>query len=101
MKTSEEERVKIFTTLDVYISSFLSLKGFTPKLIVQNGSGKIVFAFNTSPELLKEIENYNGGATVKASQFALTIKALKSQIFAHKEEMRNEHTNRNRRYSEI
>jgi hypothetical protein len=68
----------VYTTLDAYQAGFLTLRGFTPKLIDQNG--KIVFVFTQSDKLLKELAEYNSGAVVEASRFAFAIKTLKSQI---------------------
>jgi hypothetical protein len=73
-----------WTTLDAFISGFLVTQGFTPSLISQNGNRKIAFSFPSSPELYKALNEYNNGALIEASRFALTVKALKSQIFSMK-----------------
>jgi hypothetical protein len=78
MRKDNVQTTKIYTTLDAYQAGFLNLKGFTPKLVDQNG--KIVFVFIQSDELLKELANYSSGAAVEAAMFAFTIKTLKSQI---------------------
>lgn len=71
---------KSFTTLDAYLSGYLTLRGFTP-ILVEQGS-KVVFSFEASDSLYQAITDYNNGATVEASRLALAIKTLKSQIFS-------------------
>lgn len=71
-----------YTTLDSFVSGFLVTRGFQPSLIPQNGNRKIAFSFPASPDLYKALNDYNNGALIEASRFALTVKALKSQIFS-------------------
>ncbi len=78
MRRNNEHQEKFYTTLDAYQAGFLTLRGFAPKLVDQNG--KIVFVFIQSAELLKELSDYNTGALIEASRFAFAIKTLKSQI---------------------
>jgi|GEM_PF-574030 hypothetical protein len=78
MRSDSDKSVSFYTTLDAYQSGFLTLKGYFPKLIDQDG--KIVFVFIQSDELLDELGNYNSGAVVEASRFAFAIKTLKGQI---------------------
>lgn len=74
-----ETRQNNYTTLDAYISAFLSLKGFTPELV--SHGGKVVFHFKDSPELQEALTDYNIGATVEAARFALMVKDLKGRIY--------------------
>lgn len=53
-----------------------------PKLIPQDD--KIVFLFEATDAFYRDLAEYNGGALVNASKFAMTIKALKSQIIGLK-----------------
>jgi hypothetical protein len=78
MKKCDAQQTNLYSTLDAYQAGFLTLNGFTPKLVDQNG--KIVFVFIQSDELLQELADYNRGAVVEAARFAFTIKTLKSQI---------------------
>ena len=78
MLRNNEQTTKVFTTLDAYLSGYLVLKNFIPKLIEQGE--KVVFSFDASDELYKTINEYNSGALVEASSLALATKALKSQI---------------------
>lgn len=88
-----------WTTLDAFISGFLVTQGFTPTLIPQNGHrSKIAFSFPATPALYKALNEYNNGALIEASRFALTVKSLKSQIFSMKtnNEQRSEESNDSR-----
>jgi len=78
MRRNNEQLNKVFTTLDAYLSGYLTLKNFIPKLIEQGE--KVVFAFSSSDALYQAIAEYNSGAIVSASQLALAVKTLKSQI---------------------
>jgi hypothetical protein len=78
MRNNKEKTEKVFTTLDAYLSGYLTLLSFIPRLISQGE--KIVFSFYASDELYQAINKYNSGATVEASKFAFAIKTLKSQI---------------------
>ncbi len=71
---------KTFTTLDAYLSGYLVLKGFKPELVQQGD--KVVFVFEATSDFYKAIEAYNAGAPVDASKLALTVKTLKSKIYA-------------------
>ncbi len=74
-----------WSTLDSYVTGFLVTRGFQPSLIPQNGHrSKIAFSFPATPELYKALHEYSNGAMVEAARFALTVKALKSQIFSMK-----------------
>ena len=78
MRKNKESHDKVFTTLDAYLSGYLTLRGFIPELIQQGE--KIVFSFDATEDLYLTISEYNTGARVEASQLALATKALKSQI---------------------
>jgi hypothetical protein len=78
MEKNDEQSEKVYTTLDAYQSGFLTLRGHTPELVDQ--TGKVVFCFIQSDELLRALAEYNAGALVEASRFAFAIKTLKSQI---------------------
>jgi hypothetical protein len=70
-------------------------RGFQPVLIPQNGSrSKIALSFPATPELYKALNEYNSGALIEASRFALTVKSLKSQIFSMKMSEEKNHDNR-------
>jgi hypothetical protein len=92
MKMIRGQQEKIYSTLDPYQAGFLTLRGFIPNLVDQNG--KIVFVFAQSDDLLKELASYSSGALVDASRFAFAIKTLKSQI--HSMRRNNDYNSSNR-----
>lgn len=71
------------TTLDCYLAGFLVLRGHTPNFISEGS--KIVFAFPATQELFKNISDYNNGSKVEALRLVNTIKMLRGQIFARRE----------------
>ncbi len=73
---------KVYTTLDAYQAGYQQLKGHSPKLTRQ--ADNIVFVFEATDAFFRDLAEYNGGALVPASAFAMTIKALKSQIISLK-----------------
>jgi hypothetical protein len=87
-----------WTTLDSFVSAFLVTRGFQPVLVPQYGnSSKIAFSFPATPKLYQALNEYNSGALIEASRFALTVKSLKSQIFSMK--MSEEKDNDSRPFS--
>jgi hypothetical protein len=78
MGQNNDLQERLYTTLDAYQAGFLTLRGFTPKLVDQ--SSKIVFVFTQSDDLLEELANYSSGAVVEAVRYSFAIKTLKSQI---------------------
>ena len=91
MRKNEEQTTKLYTTLDAYQAGFLTLRGFTPTLIDQ--TGKIVFVFAQSDEILKTLAEYSAGASVEAARFAFAIKTLKSQIHSMRKNKDDNYTN--------
>jgi hypothetical protein len=73
---------KVYTTLDAYQAGYQTLKGHSPTLTRQGD--KIVFVFEATDAFFRDLAEYNGGALVPASTFAMTIKNLKSQIISLK-----------------
>lgn len=78
-RNSKPEKAQ-FTTLDAYLSGYLTLQGFEPELVQQGD--KVVFVFESTDDFYKALEAYNVGAAVDASKLALTVKTLKSKIYA-------------------
>jgi hypothetical protein len=87
VKRNNEQQEKFYSTLDAYQAGFLTLRGYSPKLVDQNG--KIVFVFIQSDELLRVLAEYSAGAVVEAARFAFSIKTLKSQIHSMRREKEN------------
>jgi len=84
MRRKNDDSKTTYTTLDAYQAGFLTLRGFIPKLVDQNG--KIVFVFVWNEDLIKSLAEYSTGAVVEAARFAFTIKTLKSQIHSMRRE---------------
>jgi hypothetical protein len=87
VRKNNEQDEKVYTTLDAYQAGFLTLRGYIPRLADQ--SGKIVFVFTQSDDLLHALADYNDGAVVEAARFAFAIKTLKSQIHSMRKEKDN------------
>ena len=87
MRRDNDKSVSFYTTLDAYQAGFLTLRGFIPQLVDQNG--KVIFAFVQTEELLKALSEYYAGAVVEASRFASTIKTLKSRIHSMRKNKEN------------
>jgi hypothetical protein len=79
MRKKNEQATRHYTTLDSYQAGWLVLREHTPQLIEKNG--KVVFVFLLTEILLKDLADYNSGATVEAVRFALIVEDLKSQVF--------------------
>jgi hypothetical protein len=69
-----------WTTLDAYLSGFLTIRGFHPQLI-DDGDGRVVFSFEFSPKLAKALQEYRAGALVSASEMANATKTLRGRIY--------------------
>lgn len=74
---------KTFQTLDIYLSSFLSLSGFPPQLEV-NESGKVIFVFTLTDDLAALMMRYNNNDKVPVSDFVTTLKALRGQMLTRR-----------------
>lgn len=82
---NNDQQSSIFSTLDAYLTGFLQLSGFDPSLKISKANDhKVVFVFESSPELYDALGAYHGGATVSALVFANIIKTLKSQVLSMK-----------------
>lgn len=69
---------KLFSTLDLYLSAFLSLKNILPSFT--NNNGRIIFEFEISNKLYNLIESYNSNTEVPAIDFVNEIKTLRSRM---------------------
>ena len=74
---------KIFTTLDIYLSAFLSLHTLEPTLEVKNG--KVIFVFNATDELYRLMGMYNGNQDTPCLDMVTAIKALRGRMLSAKE----------------
>ena len=57
-------------------------QGPLPNLVHQDQ--KVVFVFEANDSFYRDLSDYNCGALIEASKFAMAIKALKSQIISLK-----------------
>lgn len=69
---------KTLSTLDLYLSSFLSLHGIQPELETNNG--RVTFNFQVTDELYKLANAYNGNDPVPVADFVTAIKTLRGQM---------------------
>jgi hypothetical protein len=74
--TKKEPR--LFATLDIYLSAFLSFNGIPPTLEVRNG--RVVFTFPASDSLYEFLERFNSNVNVPVADFTTTIKTLRGQM---------------------
>ncbi len=74
---------KTFQTLDIYLSSFLSMSGFPPQLEV-NESGKVIFVFTLTDDLAALMMLYNNNDKVPVSDFVTTLKTLRGQMLTRR-----------------
>jgi len=71
---------KTFETLDIYLSSYLSLKGIQPSLELK--SGRVVFVFAATDQLHLLMREYNSNPSVPLLQFITEAKALRGQMLS-------------------
>lgn len=76
------KKKKIFSTLDLYLSAFLSQCGIPPELSITNN--RVIFQFPISDELYKLITNYNSNVSVPVAEFVTRIKTLRGQMLTMK-----------------
>jgi hypothetical protein len=75
---------KTFQTLDIWLSSFLSLYGIHPNLELSDG--KVIFVFPISDNLYKLMANYTSNMSVPVADFVTQVKVLRGQMLT----MRNQ-----------
>lgn len=69
---------KELSTLDLYLSAFLSLHGIQPELKITNG--RVTFNFPVSDELYRLANLYNANEPVPVADFVTAVKALRGQM---------------------
>ncbi len=85
MKKKEK---KEFTTLDIYLSSFLSLFGIQPELKLNHG--KVIFSFPESEDLYQLMLNYNSNINIPVADFVTTVKTLRGKMLSMRERVLND-----------
>jgi hypothetical protein len=84
---------KTFTTLDIYVSSYLALQGIEPRLELRNG--KVVFTFEATDTLYQLMNDYNSNALIEVADFATAIKTLRGKMLSAKESITDNGKGRN------
>lgn len=74
---------KIFTTLDIYLASFLSLYNLEPKL--ETRGGKVLFALEATADLYRIMTHFNEKAPVPVGDFVTVVKVLRGKMLTMKE----------------
>jgi hypothetical protein len=74
---------KIFSSLDIYLSSFLALHGIEPALEVRNG--KVVFVFDATDNLYRLMNRYNSNDSVPVADFVTSVKTLRGKMLTVRE----------------
>jgi hypothetical protein len=69
--------------LDLYLSSFLSLNGISPKLEVK--SGKVHFVFDADDRIYHLMNLFNWNVEVPIVDFVTTVKTLRGKMLTLKE----------------
>lgn len=74
-----------FSTLDIYLASFLSLHDFEPVLEIRNK--KVVFLFEAGSDLYRLLSLYNSNSQVPVADFVTTAKVLRGKMLTLKEQI--------------
>jgi len=77
------ERSKKFQTLDLYLASYLSLRGHAPAF-VRKGT-RVVFEFPASDEVYRVAAEYNGNPDVELLDFISEIRKNRSHMLSGRE----------------
>lgn len=78
-------KTKAFSTLDIYLASFLSLHDQEVILELQNG--KVVFTFESTDSLYRLMNNFNSNEEIPVLDFTTVIKTLRGKMLTAKEGM--------------
>lgn len=74
---------KIFTTLDIYLASFLFLNNLQPTLEARGG--KVLFAFAATSDLYRTMNKFNENAPVPVADFVTVVKVLRGKMLTMRE----------------
>lgn len=72
-----------FSTLDIYLASFLSLHQQEPLLELK--TGKVVFTFQATDSLYQLMNLYNSDSQVPVATYSTQIKTLRGKMLTLKE----------------
>ena len=74
---------KRFTTLDLYLSAFLSLHDLTP--VLETRDGRVVFVFEATDSLYQLMSEYNSNEPIEVADYTTAIKTLRGKMLSAKE----------------
>lgn len=77
------EKTKSFSTLDIYLSAFLSLHNLEPTLEIRNG--KVIFVFESTDSLYRLMSDFNSNEPVEVADYTTAIKTLRGKMLTAKE----------------
>jgi len=78
-------KTKTFSTLDIYLASFLSLHDQDVFLELRNG--KVVFTFESTDTLYRLMNDFNSNENVPVADYTTAIKTLRGKMLTAKEGM--------------
>jgi hypothetical protein len=84
---------KTFTTLDLYLSAFLSLHNLEPTLEVKNG--KVIFVFSATDELYRLMGMFNGNQDTPCLDLITATKTLRGKMLSAKQSIADNENGRN------
>ncbi len=73
---------KEFTTLDVWLSAFLKLRGINPNLRVVRG--KVLFSFPATDQIYRLLAEFNMNPEVPVVDFVSNAKTLRGEMLTLK-----------------
>jgi 5'-3' exonuclease len=83
IRRNSMEKQKKFSTLDVYLSAFLSLHGLTPSL--ERKGGRVTFNFPATDALYRIMSDYNSNEVTPVADFVTRVKTLRGQMLTMRE----------------
>lgn len=76
---------KKLPVMDIYLASYLVLKGVSPALILEGT--RVIFEFPATDEVLRISREFNCNPPVPALDYVKTIRQLRSRMISMKESM--------------
>lgn len=78
-------KTRTFSTLDIYLASFLALHG--QDVILELRNRKVVFTFESTDNLYKLMNNYNNNESVEVPDYKTAIKTLRGKCSLQKRKL--------------
>jgi hypothetical protein len=76
-------KTKTFSTLDIYLASFLSLHD--QDIILELRNGKVVFTFESTDNLYRLMNQFNSNEEIPVLDYTTAIKTLRGKMLTAKE----------------